>query len=193
MSSARAQIAIGTLVVFIALVLVATITVAVLFDVTDTLQLQTEETGAETEQQLSERLEVVSASGSNITDSDGTSEIHRVEIVLTNADGADPVDLRNLTVQWHAGETTVLSHSTQTVAREPGFELVQLTDPDDTFPVLSSSNDRFGVVFEPGVTFGEGLSAGERVEVTLLSPAGSTHTARLTVPRSLLGQTSVEL
>jgi flagellin-like protein len=185
------QVAVGTLVIFIALTLVAVVTAAVLFDTTGLLESRASDTGDETSDQLSDRLDVVATTGANITD----REVNQVEVVVADSPGGSSLDLRNVTVQWLGPEVgTTLVHEGNAAAGQDTFSTVSYTDPDGTFPVLTSTEDRYALRFEPGVVFGDaGLAEGDRVDLTLVTPAGTTLPLRISIPQSLAGKDSVEL
>lgn len=190
-SETVAQVAIGTLVIFIALMLVAVVTTAVLFDTAGILESEAEDTSEGASDQLTDRLDIVAVTGSDITD----LQIRQIEIVVTKSTDGSPVDLRNVTVQWLGPETgTTLVHEDTALAGQDTFSTVNYTDTDGTFPVLTSTEDRYALQFQPGVEFGDsGLGEGERVELTLVTPAGATLPLRITAPQSLDGRDSVEL
>jgi flagellin FlaB len=190
-SAGSGQVAVGTLVLFIALTLVAVATTAVLFDTAGLLQSQADDTGDETADQLIDRVDVVATTGENITD----REINQVDIVVANSPGGSAVDLRNVTVQWLGpGTGTTLVHEDTATGSQATFSTVSYTDVGGTFPVLTSTEDRYALRFEPGVVFGDsGLGEGDRVELTVVTPAGATLPLRISVPQSLAGTESVEL
>lgn len=191
----RGQIAIGTLIIFIAMLLVAAITAGVLLNVAGILESETERTGEETSTQLSERLDVVAVTGDNITENEaGSLEIQRVTVIVTTPSNADDVDLTALTAEWLGSDGAYFLVSENAGEPEDAtFSTRVFSDPDNTFPLLTSGEDRYGLVFEPTEFASGGLSPGESVRLSLVTGSGSTKEIRLTVPPSLVGQDSVEL
>ena len=83
----RSQVGIGTLIVFIAMVLVAVIAAGVLINTAGLLQTQAEATGQETQQQVSDRIQIQSATG-NVT---GDETVDEVNVTVTKAAGASTI------------------------------------------------------------------------------------------------------
>src|SRR6056297_303531 len=89
----RGQVGIGTLIVFIAMVLVAAIAAGVLINTAGFLQSKGQATGEEASAQVSNRIDVVSAYG-NVNDS-------------VSGLSTEVVDYTNLTVRQAAGADNI--------------------------------------------------------------------------------------
>ncbi|WP_123623809.1 archaellin/type IV pilin N-terminal domain-containing protein [Halorubrum sp. CSM-61] len=96
-SEERGQVGIGTLIVFIAMVLVAAIAAGVLINTTGFLQSQAEATGQESTELVSERIDVTSEVG--IVGNNSTGELESIKITVSGAAGADQIDLSESTIQ----------------------------------------------------------------------------------------------
>jgi len=93
----RGQVGIGTLIVFIAMVLVAAIAAGVLINTAGFLQSQAEATGQESTDLVSERIDVTSEVG--IVGNNTTGELKAIKITVSGAAGADQIDLSETTIQ----------------------------------------------------------------------------------------------
>ena len=94
-SEERGQVGIGTLIVFIALVLVAAIAAGVLINTAGFLQTQAQSTGQESTEQVSTNLVFLSATGNVSSTEDGVNEV-RTTVQL--GPGSSAIDLNDSTV-----------------------------------------------------------------------------------------------
>ncbi|MCU4743799.1 archaellin/type IV pilin N-terminal domain-containing protein [Natronoglomus mannanivorans] len=100
----RGQVGIGTLIVFIAMVLVAAIAAGVLINTAGSLQSQASDTGTETQQAVANQIEVVHAVGhvgdGDVGDHADSGEIGYVDMIVKKSAGSDVIDLTSVTVQY---------------------------------------------------------------------------------------------
>jgi flagellin FlaB len=96
----RAQVGIGTLIVFIAMVLVAAIAAGVLINTAGFLQTQAEDTGTSSTEQVADNLNVITEVG-NVSDAD---KINELRIGVQPAAGSNDINLAKLTLQYVSDE-----------------------------------------------------------------------------------------
>ena len=208
----RGQVGIGTLIVFIAMVLVAAIAAGVLINTAGLLQSQAEATGEESSEQVTDRVQVSSVSGStfeqtgaNDGDVEESSEISLIETTLLRSPGADDIDLTNSIVEVFAnGESATLTHVDDGEIVGSGEELTDLdenadgfiTNDEDEFGIqdiqgadegtLSDSSDRANLFFFlDNIDANAKLNTGETVSITITTAAGGTAFVEKRAPSSL--------
>jgi len=205
----KAQVGIGTLIVFISMVLVAAIAAGVLIDTAGFLQTKSEQTGQDSSSQVTERLNIAPKSGA-VGTVDGENVIGRVNVTVHQNPGAGNVDLRNVTVQWIDPSGVYQITHYEVEDENPDFAVVPLKDGDGSLPVLNDADDRFLLVFDTGAeptnvelskdgdTYAvdhtdEPLSEGATVNIRLTTKGGATTQTTVTVPQTLSGETAVQL
>ncbi|MFC6786855.1 archaellin/type IV pilin N-terminal domain-containing protein [Halobaculum halobium] len=187
----RGQVGIGTLIVFIAMVLVAAIAAGVLINTAGFLQSKSQETGQQSTKQVSDRLQEVVTTG-NVTD--GT--VDKVNVTVTQAPGSGEIDLENVTITWVGPEGTfILNHENASTDVDSKFYTSFVKNAGGSPTVLNDPDDRFNIEFR--LDNGDGkpdkLNEGDEVTIKINTMAGATTTIRFTVPESLDGQGGVEL
>jgi flagellin-like protein len=184
----RGQVGIGTLIVFIAMVLVAAIAAGVLINTAGFLQSKGEATGEEASAQVSNRVSVVSAFG-NVTTND---EVDYVNLTVRQSSGADNINLSKSTIQWIGpNEAATLTWSADPTGDSDEFNTTKVKGDDQ---VLSDQSDRIKIVIEPtDIAGAQNLSEGDEVELTITTQYGSKTSYFINVPESLQDKSAVSL
>ena len=178
----RGQVGIGTLIVFIALVLVAAIAAGVLINTAGFLQSQAEATGQESTDQVSNNIQLVSASGNGDF---GDQQVEDVTATLQLAPGSDPVRLEELDGDGNFDELAV-------EVEVFGADLAAEED-DGTFDTdLLEEGETVTLTF--GADVGESdLDAGDEAEVVITTEDGSQTTFLLVAPDPVEDDSSIRL
>jgi flagellin FlaB len=188
----RGQVGIGTLIVFIAMVLVAAIAAGVLVNTAGFLQATAEDAGQESVDKVTNRIEVVNQHG--IVGDNAT--VKKLNLTVRLAAGSSAVDMNSTSIKYLSDDkvTTLTNNSNSQTANSNKFALTKVegTDSDDSFGVLNSGEDRYVVTINAGKieadTDNEGLSTGDKVQLDITSQTGGTTQVILTMPQQLAGQ-----
>jgi len=191
----RGQVGIGTLIVFIAMVLVAAIAAGVLINTAGFLQTQAENTGTESTEQVSNNINVLGSVGEVASDNASVGE---VTVSVAPAAGSDALNLEEVTIQYVAdSDFANLIHNSSSESGDNVFETRAITAEDRTDNVMTDSSDRYEIIINvsdtvpgPGNNTGlNDLQEGEEVSLTITTDAGAQNTATVQVPDSLAGET----
>ncbi|MCO8267173.1 archaellin/type IV pilin N-terminal domain-containing protein [Haloferax prahovense] len=190
----RGQVGIGTLIVFIAMVLVAAIAAGVLVNTAGFLQATAEDAGEQSVNKVTNRVEVLNAHGTV-----GDSEvIDNMTLTIRLAAGSSSVDMNESSIKYLSDDTvTTLTNQSddgetndvRTYADSDEFLMDEVTDDDGSFGVLNSMNDRYEVkINTSAIEGGTGLGTGERVTLEITSRTGGTTQVIMTMPQQLAGK-----
>ncbi|ERH12997.1 MAG: archaeal flagellin [halophilic archaeon J07HB67] len=194
----RAQAGVGTLILLIALLLIAAIAAGVFLNVSQVFQGQSEETGEAVRERLTGEVSVVATTG-NVTTVDGTTGVDRVRFILTTGGAGQRIAIDETLVVW-AGPDGSYQLTAAADPDDPAsidgseFAYVVERDGDGSAPILNARSDRVAVVVSVG-SFGTDavVEPGDAVSVTFVTPDGSQTVARIAVPQSVPGRDSVVL
>ncbi|PAU83608.1 flagellin [Halorubrum salipaludis] len=181
----RGQVGIGTLIVFIAMVLVAAIAAGVLINTAGFLQTQAEATGEESTSQVSDRVQIVSQSG-NVTDS---QEVDKLQIILAKAPGAGNIDLNETSVELIGSG----GQETFSVGDEGNASIDMFAGTSDAVLIDNSDRAELEITLSTDIDYPV-LQPGDRLSVTFTTASGATTTTEIRVPTTLTDeQSSVRL
>ncbi|SHG72697.1 archaellin/type IV pilin N-terminal domain-containing protein [Halobaculum gomorrense] len=189
----RGQVGIGTLIVFIAMVLVAAIAAGVLINTAGFLQSKSQETGQQSSKQVSDRVQEVATVGNVSGDT-----VDFVNVTVTPGAGAGEIDLQNTTVTWigPSGTYQLIAASdfdNTSAASGDVFTYDVVKDSDASAPVLNDNDDRLQYIFDVNDFAAGNLEEGSEVTIKINTMAGATTSIRFTVPESLGNKEAVEL
>ncbi len=194
----HAQVGIGTLIIFIAMVLVAATAASVLIQTSGVLQQKAQSTGREAVQEVGSNLEVMQIIGSRSDTS--SNDFDYVNITVKAMAGAGAIDVGGfvLALQNQSERIDAIKYVDDTNAAtltSTQFFVVVLRDEDSSFNASSdtvtsiNSGDIINIVLDPGVN----LPAREPVRIEIMPEFGSTVIKEFITPSTYGVKTNVVL
>jgi len=181
-TESRGQVGIGTLIVFIAMVLVAAIAAGVLINTAGLLQAQAQATGEETTAEVSDVVQIGEVIGID-NNSQGTIDTLNASVQL--ASGSDPVNVSqaSFTISSPTGNATVVNGNNNVNGAITHYQQQSL---EDGTSVLTEQEDILVVGIDLDAQSGiNPLSESETVSLILQSPAGGQTYKELKTPRNI--------
>ncbi|SER19767.1 archaellin/type IV pilin N-terminal domain-containing protein [Natrinema salaciae] len=182
----RGQVGIGTLIVFIAMVLVAAIAAGVLINTAGLLQSQASNTGSDTQQEVANQISVIDAVGVTTSDGSGNDYIGNLSLTVKKSAGSEEIDLSSATIQYTSDTTaTTLTYADATgpTASEFSTALESSTGQKDA---LINSDERVSIWLDLSAieSNGNGLETGADATIQIVDQSGATSVYGVNVPNT---------
>lgn len=180
----RGQVGIGTLIIFIAMVLVAAVAAGVLINTAGLLESTASDTSADSQAQVSNQIAVVSAVG----EVDSNEEVTNLDFTVMKSAGSGDISLQNTTVHYQsesASETLNYdtSEGTNTFALyDTSGSNLDYGAGDDT--TLSETDERIVISLDL-TAIGDTLTQGEDSTVRFVDQSGAATIYGVNVPSTI--------
>ncbi|WP_227133254.1 archaellin/type IV pilin N-terminal domain-containing protein [Halorubellus salinus] len=189
----RGQVGIGTLIIFIAMVLVAAVAAGVLINTAGLLEASASDTASDSQAQVSNQITVVSAVG----ETDSNDEIQYLNFTVMKSAGSGDIDLGNTSVQYQSDDKAeTLGFGTSGGANT---FIVTATDSDTALTasddiVLNDTDERKVITINlASGAVDDTLAEGEDATVKFVDQSGATTIYGVDVPNTVSGETYVSV
>lgn len=182
----RAEVGIGTLIVFIAAVLVAAVAAAVLINTSGQVQERGQQTGREATQEVASNLQLFQITASR---NSNTGDMLYLNITVGTAAGSFPIDLSNTTIILRSNTTLKeLAYINGAATANGKFNATDVRDANDSFTTANptlDSNDLARVMINLASTANNmPLAQGDHLDIKIVPPVGATLLANIEMPSS---------
>lgn len=187
----RGQAGIGTLVMFVAIVLVASLAAGTLIGGANAIRLQAQEKTEDAYADVGGGVNVVNEVG-HVGEDGGSVRYVRLSVKLGS--GTNVTDLRNATIYYSDDDVTTSLNFTNRTANATNFTVTAPVDADGSAPVLNASSDTFHVFIAVAAIRADvaegprGITWRSDAGVTIVTENGLSTTATLTPPAALDGR-----
>jgi flagellin-like protein len=186
----RGQVGIGTLIIFIAMVLVAAVAAGVLINTAGLLESTASDTSADSQAQVSNQIAIVSAVG----EVDSNDNVTELDFTLMQSAGSGDISLQNATVHYQSESASeTLSYGTNAgantfVLEDTSGSVLNYNNDDDT--TLSETDERIVLTLDLSA-IGDPLPQGSSATVRFVDQSGATTIYGVNVPSTISNENYV--
>lgn len=181
----RAEVGIGTLIVFIAAILAAAVAAAVLITTSSSLQEQGSQTASQAAQQVGSNFQLVAIAASRPAT---TGDMEHLNITLTVAPGSPAIDLSNTTISLSTATTRKDLSYVNGAGANNRFNASSIRDADSSFSLATptmNTGDLVTVWINLGSSYNNiSLTPGSKLGVRIQPLLGSALVADVQMPPS---------
>ena len=194
----RAQVGIGTLIIFIAMVLVAAVAAAVLIQTSGVLQQKAQATGKETVQEVASNIEVTQIVGARTSTT--SNDFEYVNITMKVMAGADAIDIGQfiIALQNKSVRLDGITYEADVITLTSSlFHVVELRDDDASLSTSTNtstvinSGDLVYISLKPATSMD--FPTREPVRIEIKPEYGASVVRTFTTPSSYGVETNVVL
>jgi flagellin FlaB len=178
----RGQVGIGTLIIFIALVLVAAVAAGVLINTAGELQSRASDTGDDAQAQVSNQIDVVSATGSV-----SGSSVNEVVLVVKKSPGSDPIDLSEATIEYTSSSSSATLSFHSSTVNGSLFTTTKIGNSGPT-EILDDTSERIEIKIDVSSIETDGLAEGANAELQIVDQSGASTVYGVNIPDVLTGE-----
>ncbi len=187
----KADVGIGTLIIFIAMVLVAAVAAAVLIQTSGVLQQKAQSTGKEATAEVASNIKIDSIVGNLYNGSDLTENIQKLNVTVSLSAGGTDIDMEKVIVRY-VNETTSRTLNYSGTASETAFfyfEERYVSGRDDK--VLQPGD--LGVITINLNATGQELAVRKKGTITIIPETGTPVLKDIVAPATFGTKTMIQL
>ena len=185
------DVGIGTLIIFIAMVLVAAVAAAVLIQTSGVLQQRAQQTGKEATAEVSSNLKIVNVVGTRV-DSGASTPVSNLTVSVELSAGGQNIDFSQVVIKYlNETITSTLTYSA-TVADSTHFTYAEDRDPSGTSTPVLAAGDLGKITISLGNT-SQNLIVRKKGSVQIIPETGTMIVKDVVAPASYGTYTNVQL
>ena len=179
---------IGTLIIFIAMILVAAVAAGVLIQTASSLQSKSLDVGRQTQERLTTDIEVIQVFASDVGDGSIDSGIDNITFVVRLGSGSTAIKLSDLLVKFDApeGSQSLIYDASLTIGNTSNYGVDYQIEGNNHKPGYLSNGDLTEISFTYNIS--SPIVESETATLRLISKNGAVKPIQITTPSAMIGK-----